>query len=198
MILNDINIRGDYINSHLYKQNLSLIMQMAEDARKKCEDENVIDRDKRILSLKDLKNILMFYGCDLKRDNNSGYSISKVDNESYDFIITYALNKLDETSLTVDKFKLLTILGELFMGYETFANETKKDIKYDITYMSTRLLPMSPETFARAFMLPKQLFITEAVSNMCNDLVDTKDLSKIFKIDTRNILLRGKELELWK
>lgn len=170
------------------------VMRLAEEARKECENNNVIDREKLILELKDMKKILKFFHCKLQKNNIYEYSLSKTEERKYNYIIYYALNKHYKTSSKIDKLKILTGLGEIFLAEEQINNE-KNRIN---DYARLGACVSNSKTFARAFLMPEKMFLNESTKYCYNDGIDLEAVAKSFDVDSFDAMARGEELKLFK
>lgn len=177
-----------------YNKKTMYAMSLAEDARKHCEKNDIIERKKMILDLKDLKNILNFYGGKLEKNDKNENSIIKIENEEYDFIIHYAIEKISETKTKVDKIQILTGLAQMFLAAETIKSNEKQSIKN----LSIELASLQPETFARAFIMPNDLFLKQMIENTNNSVINTNGIAEAFEIDYMEVIARGNELKLFK
>lgn len=166
-------------------------MRLAENVRQKCVEKSIITKDKLILQLKDLKNILEFYGGKLLESDDSEYRISKLNEKNYDFAIYYALDKLTEYD-KIDSLKVLTGLGEVFLDYDNLSN-----IKNDIINTNLGTTLSHSETFSRTFIKPEQLFIKQTIENSYNGKINVTDVAKSFEVSEIEVVARANQLKLF-
>lgn len=166
---------------------------LGEAVRQKVEEENIIEKNKLILELKDLKNILKYFRSNLIKDELDHYRISRINEERYDFIISYAIDELSTKREKIDKIQILKGLGQMFLMKETITNEKRK-----IESTKLGINAMYAGTFARAILMPKNLFVNNVIKNSLNDEIDMYKVSDIFDVDYIDVVARGRELQLYR
>lgn len=163
--------------------------KLARETRKRCVDNNIIKEDTTNLDFTSLQEITKFVGGRLFKNNEFFSYFKKIENDSFEICIGYDI-KEDEISLTV-----LKAIAILFYKYDKIENERvikleEFDFIFSYPYDSSML-----EYFARAFLMPEELYDIALVNNLTNNSkVDIIGVAKGFGIDFMYVLLRGKEL----
>ena len=88
----------------------------------------------------------------------------------------------------MDKIKLLTGLGEMFLDKEKTINKI-----YHIDDSS-----LYSETFARTFAMPENLFLKECINNLYSGKINVTNIANSFEVDTLDAIARGYELKIFK
>lgn len=169
----------------------------AIEARKSCEEQNIIEMDKIKLTLEDINNIIEFFGGQLLESNNNVQYFEKTGEEAF---IVYYLPQDNEKDKASSVLALLNGFGKSFFQLESM------DIGEIRVYSENGLATTEGESyndsqmanyFAMEFMMPRKLFEKVSIENRKDNKVDCRKVAEEFGIDYMDVIKRGAELDIF-
>lgn len=166
--------------------------KLAKTSRELCIDKNIIKEDTTSLDFVTLQKITNFTGGKLFKDNESFSYFKKLENDSFEVCIGNDI-KDDEISLTT-----LKALALPFYKFKEIENGRVIKLE-EVDFISSYPYDSSmPEYFARAFLMPENLYDKVLVNNMTNESkFDIIEVAKEFGIHYMDALARGEDLKKW-
>lgn len=172
------------------------IQYMAEEARGKCVEAEIIDQNTCELNETHIRNIVEFFNGkleeisseELKKDSSSGANSILIKNKEDDpirFTIKYI------------KFSAIDILHELGHAFlelkDMKAGETR-----DCDDINGGLNELNATKFARAFIMPRVLFEKKVVENSIAGKCNIQAVADIFNVEYLQVVTQGRQLQFWK
>ena len=168
----------------------------ANEARKSCENQNIIETDKIKLTFEDINKIVQFFGGQLLESNNVEY-FEKIDEETFTI---YYLPKDTENAKATSVLALLNGFGKSFFQLESMNvgdirvySENGLAVTEGESYADSQMA----NYFAMEFMMPRKLFEKISIKHWKDNKIDCKKVAEEFGIDYMDVIKRGSELDIF-
>ena len=173
------------------------IRQIAEDARRACEEAGVIQGNKFLLTEKDMHSIIEFFNGNLVKQSPSDF-LSDNDKSLPFYKSNSVLEKTSDTKFCIryDTFSAIDILHELGHVFLEFDRMSVGDTRgcHDI---NSGLNEIEASKFARAFIMPSALFESAIVDSSSDGKCNISLVADKFGVDYLQVVSYGREAYYW-
>lgn len=169
-----------------------LVIRTANNARKLCEEKNIISSDQKILRLDDLTRIINLFGGKLEESFDDKSFLKKDSDKNFTIYFKLDDKKRDYTD---DIFTILKGLGQAFFKFKSLNINETCDIE-DISLENIDTYELA-EIFARTFIMPEDLYLDSVIKYTDDAKVNVNSVAKEFKINYFEVLNRGSELKIF-
>ena len=173
------------------------VTKLAERARHLCEEKGVIRNDTFIITQDEIERVINYFkGIIEKKQQDELIAMCNNENvicfmqkakkgENIQFAIYYCgeLNVMN----------ILHELGHVFLDLNTMQSDgicCYRDV-------SCGMNEIAASKFARAFIMPTELFKQAVLENFENGFCDVDKVAKKFGVETTQVISRGREIFLW-
>lgn len=169
----------------------------AIEARKACEEQSIIEKDKVKLTKDDVKKIIEFFGGQLLESENNLEYLIKTEEEGFTI---YYIDKDSEKTKATSILAILNGFGKSFFQLESMNIDdirvysedglaTTEDEKFSDSQIA--------EYFALEFMMPQDLFEQVSSQHVKDDVVNCKEVANEFGVDCIYVIKKGSELDVF-
>lgn len=160
------------------------INKLAMEARKSCEKENLFPQGAHIISEDQAAKVIKYFGGKIEKNQSQLSSNGYIEKDGDSFIIKYK------------SFKAIDIfheLGHAFLHLEDIPPD-KDGLPLEGQHGVNEGFA---SVFARAFLMPEDIFCEDVMNLSKNSFCDIQALADLYEVEYSDVIMRGRELNLW-
>lgn len=171
------------------------VSRLAEAARCMCNEKEITKSDQRLLDENALKKIVEFYKGTLVQYSEARFA-EEFPNRKFNSFLRKATTDNSLFVIGYVEYSAIDILHELGHAFLELSSMVDNEIRW-IGDSESGLKELEAYKFARAFLMPTQLFQETVISCSNRGECDIEAVAKEFAVDAAEVVCRGRESYLW-